>query len=338
MRRQTDLVVSRRENAYRLSFQGEASFLGYALYPGDAPRPLPDVPGNECYVRMPEAHRRPYFVLGRAGRADVFAADVAVEVPSVENFRDMGGYLTREGRVVRWGRFFRSGALQCLSEEDLQLLAATHLRYVVDYRSDFEAQRTPDMLPAGAEYLHIPAIGSGNPQVRSLAETDLLAQLRQVQDPAQMQEVLSAFVMLYQELPFDNPSYRQMLGTLDTLADGAMLQHCSAGKDRTGVGCALVLLALGVDEETVMQDYLLSSVFRENHNRRLLEKLAASGISSEIIQALSGMLDVSRELLQHTFTAIKTKYGDYPRYFREEYGIDEAHLAAWREMHTLPVD
>lgn len=338
MRRQTDLVVSRRENAYRLSFQEESSWLGYAFYPGEDPLALPEAQGNECYIRLPEQHRRPYFVLRRAGRTDVFAADVAVEVPAVENFRDMGGYLCQGGRVVRWGRFFRSGALQNLSEADLALLSAARLRYVVDYRSQFEAQRTPDELPAGAEYLHIPAIGPGNPQVSSLAETDLLAQLQQVRDPAQMQEVLRAFVMLYQELPFDNSSYRQMLGTLDALEGGAMLQHCSAGKDRTGVGCALVLLALGVDEETVAQDYLLSSVFRENHNRHLLEKLAEMQFSPQIIQALEGMLDVSRDLLEHTFTAIKARYGDYPRYFLEEYGVDAEHLAAWRELHTLPAD
>lgn len=340
MHRQTDLVVRKRVNAYNILFSAASSTrLEYTFSP-DEPQghPVTLQGGGETYVRLPEGHLRPYFILRKENTSPIVAADVAVEIESVENLRDLGGYLTTEGRVVRWGRFFRSGAISGLSDREKQILKGLNLRYVLDYRSLWEAQQTPDELDGDTEYFEAPAIGPGNPKIRSLAEMDMLKELRDDPSPARMEEVFKGFLMLYEELPFDNPAYRSMLGTLDHLQSGAMLQHCSAGKDRTGVGCAILLLALGVDEGTVMEDYLLSSIFRERHNQAFLAKIRQMmGEDLAMLEVLRRMMDVTPDLLQRSFDAIKARYGTYERYFQEEYGVDAFHLANWRSLHTLPL-
>lgn len=336
LHRQGGLFVQRQENAHHLMVsEPGAQALGLTFRLGEEPAWITDVVDAEMYVETGDG-RRPYFVLRREGAADLWAADLRVEAASIENFRDMGGYLTTEGRVVRWGRFFRGGALVDLQPADRQVIQGLDLRYVVDYRSRTEVSRKPDEIGENTTYLHFPAIQSSNPKVNSLAESDMAQELREAKGSAQIQEVLDAFVLLYRELPFDNQAYRAMLGTLDDLDRGSMMQHCSAGKDRTGVGCALLLLALGVEEQTVMQDYLLSTVFRYAHNQRFLAMMQEMGLPVSVMDALAQMLRVSPELLGASLDEIKKRYGGYERFFAEEYGADTARLQHWRQAHTLP--
>ncbi len=166
------------------------------------------------------------------------------------NFRDLGGQRAADGRRVRSGKLLRSGSLHNMTPEDLNHLSAIPLSRVLDYRDPTEVNRSPDRLNSEAFYLNAPA----NPLSSSVNAkvTEFNAATLNTMDGEQF------MLQLYRQLPFNNAAYRQLTQWLMEPFDGALLQHCAVGKDRTGVGCALTLFALGCDSNTVMEEYLLT--------------------------------------------------------------------------------
>ena len=150
----------------------------------------------------------------------------------------------------------------------------------------------------------------------------------------QLAEVLHQVQSSYAGLPFDNPAYQGMFAHLLN-GDAPLLFHCTAGKDRTGVAAALILLALGVSREDVMEDYLLTNPCRAVTRAALREKFAARFGSSDprrdrIVEVFTG---VTAESLQLALDAIDRTYPTFEAYLQEQYGIDAAALCRLRQMY-----
>ena len=226
-----------------------------ALYAGPAPdainpQPLPatiDDSGKRAIVAATPDMARPYFVLDFGDRRLV-VAEREVALPSGVNFRDVGGYRTADGRAVRWGQVYRGGSLADLSDEDVAALGRMGLRLACDLRSPDEVARHPDRLPHGASHVHRPIIG----EVSRLRRVVTLYRKRH-----RVQELLEEVyrVMLDQ----NGTTFAGVLRLAADPANRPLVIHCTAGKDRTGLAVALLLLALGVPEETVIADYTLSN-------------------------------------------------------------------------------
>lgn len=191
--------------------------------------------------------RRFYFLLRDEGdKSVVRVSERELPLERGSNFRDLGGYVTADGRRVRWGRIYRSGAMPLLSERDYKQLGTLRISGIVDLRSTDERQIAPDELDdrTGALFLSndyslrkmMAGMSSGNGEYAYRAIGKTLA-----------------------------PQYRAIFRRL-LANDGATLYHCSAGQDRTGVATALVLSALGVPRETILADYHLSTKLRRPQN------------------------------------------------------------------------
>jgi protein-tyrosine phosphatase len=206
------------------------------------------------------------------------------------NLRDLGGWRTAEGRRVRHGRIFRSAALHGLTEADLARLNETGLRTVCDLRGAREAARAPSrLLERGA------ATGEG--------ATDLLRQayLAYVSDHL--------------------PAYRALFALLLEEARRPLLFHCSAGKDRTGIGAALILTVLGVDRATVVADYVATDRFwrRDHPLPPQVPKAAAEAI-----------LATHPALLEEALDSALAAFGGVEGLAREGLGLDRAAMAELR--------
>ncbi len=166
------------------------------------------------------------------------------------NFRDLGGQLAADGRRVRSGKLLRSGALNRLTAEDLNHLDTLPLQPGARLSRPRRGSPYSDKLSPLTHYLNAPA----NPPVSEVNAkvTELNAATLNALNGEQF------MLQLYRQLPFNNPAYRQSRRLADHAFEGALLQHCAVGKDRTGVGCALTLFAVGCDSETVMEEYLLT--------------------------------------------------------------------------------
>jgi protein-tyrosine phosphatase len=165
------------------------------------------------------------------------------------NFRDLGGYTGQDGRTVRWRRLFRSDHLGHLTADDQAMLEPLGVAWVFDFRGEAERAPTPSRMP-GAVTLGLPIEPTVVQSMQSIgARGELLTAETTV---ALMKGLNRALVKRHAH------RFAELFDHL-LRAQAPLVFHCTAGKDRTGLAAALILLALGVSREVVMQDYLLTN-------------------------------------------------------------------------------
>lgn len=247
----------------------------------------------------------------------------------VRNFRDLGGWNAGEGRRVKYGLLYRAPQLdEVRSSADRALLESLGLRVCLDLRSSLERQRRPDPALPGAEMLASSAILDEKGQEINFDPQDVASAHR----PDKLEEARAELDLYYCRMPFANPAYRLLFRCLRQ-EKVPLCFHCSAGKDRTGVAAALILLCLGADRQTVLEDYLLSARWRQPVMEAALQALGPGEQNQAFVSLTLGVVP---ELLGRSLDAILQVYGDFGRYFRAEYGIDEIERARLRQIYTEP--
>lgn len=232
------------------------------------------------------------------------------------NFRDLGGYPGRGGAPVRWRKLFRSDHLGALTDADQAALAGLGLARTFDFRGVAERAATPYRLPGVTQ--HSLAI---EPTVVQRMD-ELTAGGRTLTAP-----VVEALMKdLYRALINDNAARFAELFHHLLQDDAPAVLHCTAGKDRTGVAAALVLLALGVPRELVLQDYLLT-----NELMPLPPQLHGNAPP----EALAVLWQVQQDFLDTALAIIDADHGGVERYLRQRLGVGTAALntLAARYLH-----
>jgi protein-tyrosine phosphatase len=231
-----------------------------------------------------------------------------LNLAGASNFRDLGGYPAGDGRVVRWRQIFRSNHLGHLTEADIQALRALGIKSAFDFR--------------GTEERAAALCGVAEIAVHSLPiEPTVVAALRARQangTPLSSGDALEVMRDSYRGYVHHNTaSFRALFAHL--LEDRAPLViHCTAGKDRTGFACALILHALGVSDDVIAEDYLLTNRFYRR------DPTASSDLPDDVKQVLGS---VQAPFLAAAFEAIAADYGDLENYFRDGLGLGTAERA-----------
>ncbi|MDR3511186.1 MAG: tyrosine-protein phosphatase [Caulobacteraceae bacterium] len=260
--------------------------------------------------------RRPYFIL--RDRSDNSLWRVAERVLPLEqgsNFRDLGGYPAADHKHVRWGLIYRTAANPMLTDGDFGYVRQLGLKADVDLRATDERTIYPDALPArtGARYVADDYKFSAPDDAYRVWLTSLAPQFRAV--------------------------FQALLRN-----DGAVSFHCSAGQDRTGIAAALVLSALGVPRNVIIDDYLLSMRYRRpRFEFRKLDPAAYPGngyvaflasIPASELFAQPDLYDANRvPYLEQTFEEIDRRWGDTPNYLQQELGVGPAEIAKLRAIY-----
>jgi protein-tyrosine phosphatase len=248
-----------------------------------------------------------------------------IKVEGSINLRDFGGYKTHHGQTVKEGLLFRCGAMSDIPDHAFDDFAELDIGVICDLRSHEEAETSPT--PEGGPFacrVHIPIWPGSSTQFQETASKQSRGP-----SPDQFAEFMASIT---REIARDHvEAYKKLMRELVSTDKGFLL-HCSAGKDRTGFGAAIILTLLGVDHDTVMHDYLVSNESGDLFERmrtRMLQNLKDHGMSSkiddEIIKVMSG---VRAEYLLGAFEEIDTHYGGMSGYL-EEVGIsaaDQKHL------------
>ncbi len=245
------------------------------------------------------------------------------------NFRELGGYRTRDGRYVKHNLIYRSAAPAFMSDEELQTLADMHFAIILDLRTSYEAERHPDPQLPGVAHLRFSALprnlhGSMHPDhTAELVRSGTVI----TEDPGE------GVKDMYRKLPFGNKAYAELFRMLYDHAVPVMY-HCSEGKDRTGVASMLILLALGVPEETVLDDFMLTNRYMSRAINEYLEEYRdVLEIAPELESYYMSYPGVAVENALISLRAILARYGSYERYFLEEYGIDGRVLHHLRSLY-----
>ena len=235
----------------------------------------------------------------------------AVKLQGAVNFRDLGGYATNDGKHIKWGKLYRSAALNQLTAADEEKIQSLHLSTVLDFRGPYEIKAAPDKLPANITAVNLPA-GSEN-----IGDNNYMKQM------IQSMKNDSAMISFYNTLAPFHDRYKPMFDLLlRENNDSALLFHCTAGKDRTGIAAALILYALGVDEKTIMDDYLATNYYRKNENEKAVNGMVTLYGLDKV--TASNMMVAKETYLNATFSAIRSNFGSVDNYLEKEMGLTKA--------------
>jgi protein-tyrosine phosphatase len=243
---------------------------------------------------------------------------------SVDNFRDMGGaaagYPTVDGKEMRRGVFFRANALT-LSMDDQIAMERLGIASVFDLRTPGEVARTADILPRGAVSQTLNVLGVRDFVAPAFNSADAAVAFME----SQARGYVSGAVQ------------RATFGALlRKLADGtgAQLVHSSAGKDRAGWVAALLQSIANVPLDVIMQDYLLSNVYRTNSIRSQTETLRAQ--DGDAVAAIQQpLLGVQESFLQAGFDQVQVSYGTMTRYLTQGLGVSESAIDTLRSRLVI---
>lgn len=239
----------------------------------------------------------------------------------INNFRDMGGVKSKDGRIVKKGLLFRCGHFANATEQDLQMVNELGLSLIFDYRDEQEAIKYPTPIFTGVRNIRIPAIKEDSAvKVGSIGEA--------IRSGA-LDSIVENFAEFYSNMAFNNPAYKALLEEI-LKCEGPIIHHCTAGKDRTGVGAALIYLLLGVPEEAIIEEYLLTNQSNAQKPPQWYLDIVALIGEDERLKAVVG---VSRELIQAVFDAILNQYDSYDAYFEAEYGITSEQIEKLRNYY-----
>ncbi|MEO5839596.1 MAG: tyrosine-protein phosphatase [Acidimicrobiales bacterium] len=251
-----------------------------------------------------------------------------VKFERVVNFRDFGGGPTADGGQVRRGVLYRSAHFGEATDGDIALLEQLGVRLVIDFRgpSDKE-QEGHNRLPAGVREMLIPMYdpARGN-DPRVVLYSAPPEEVARVYPPGRAFEAMLGASESFVANPERVRQYGEMLRAIID-ADGLpILIHCSAGKDRTGWGAAVVHLALGVPREHIVADYMLSNSFRRNRATRL-DELERAGLDPELLAPFFG---VHENYINSSFDTVDRLYGGVEQYLRDGLGVDDDSLRRFR--------
>ena len=243
--------------------------------------------------------------------------DRSLGLSGASNFRDLGGYAGTGGRPVRWRRLFRSDHLAALTPEDARTFQQLGVTRTFDFRGTGERAAVPYDLPGVTQHaLPIePTVVQRMKDLLDAGETVTPAHTVEL-----MQHTYRAFV-------HDNAARFGTLFAHLLDSDAPLVFHCTAGKDRTGFAAALILLALGVPRELVMQDYLLTNDY---YRMPVFEQ---ARVPPEVLNVL---WRVQAEFLDAALHAVEQDYGGVDRYLARELGVRGPERRRLAELYLEP--
>jgi protein-tyrosine phosphatase len=253
-----------------------------------------------------------------------------VRLEGVDNFRDYGDYATAAGARLRPGRLFRSGHHAGATDEDLEAIAALNIAVVVDLRRTIERERMPSRHPASF---------SGRVIHGDAQEVDDDPFWLMVQDTALTVPMVRDYLRgYYQTAPFDDRHvglFSRYFAAL-AAAEGPVLIHCAAGKDRTGMLAALTHHLLGVHRDDILADYLLTNeaVSFDERVPQAVRNLVETTGREHSPEALRVAMSVEADYLDAAIAAIVERYGSIDAYLEQALGVDTA-ARAGVEAHLL---
>ena len=243
------------------------------------------------------------------------------------NFRDLGGYPGADGRCVRWGVLFRSDHLHNLKPNYHQRFKQLGLQRLVDFRSQAERERIPNQLPPDQDLnvINIPVVDRENPNETVELGDRLRAGETDGFDP-------SAYLLDYYRwyATTFTPEYRRFIQVVLETGGHPLLFHCTAGKDRTGFAAAILLRLLGVDQQTIITDYMLTNAYTRRLRIWILPMIAMRrGFKvARIVRTL--MLTVP-EYLETAFKALEEKYGSFDKYVHQGLELNPSDINQLRD-------
>ena len=263
----------------------------------------------------------------------------SIPLKSVANARELGGYLTSDGRTVRNGVLLRTANLNDITAEDIQILKNQyHLSDIIDFRMAMEMGGNADPIISGVMNTHLNVIDVQAFEQYKMPEADI-----------KHFDIIQLVTFCEQIGMFNDQMYIGFLSTesgkkaysrffrilLAADPDRAVLWHCTSGKDRTGLAAMLLLSLFGVDESVIMEDYMLTNEYNAPQIAETKKRLKARGCDDALTEKAVLMFDaVDRHFMENAIAFLRKQYGSVVGYIRSELNISEREITLLKKIYT----
>lgn len=264
-------------------------------------------------------------------------------VKGIVNARDLGGYTMLDGRIVDSGRLLRAAHLADATDEDIRNLERLPVTAIIDFRKEQEKVGKADREVPGARYTSLPVDPSGNAMATATEEEKKKFSGQKKFDVKKV-IVFAAFNKkaqavareMYPTLLFD-PDCQQQFARFFRLVletdHGAVLFHCTQGKDRTGIASALLLAALGADRETIVADFDATNRVYEKDVRKYSRRVKFLGGKEEEVGVVKAFLGCNTENFIKALDRIDQEFGSLQAYLKGPIGLTDADIQTLRERY-----
>lgn len=264
----------------------------------------------------------------------VTAMPHALGLAHVDNDRQLGGYVNKEGRKIRMDRLLRTANLHNLQDDDIALLTDKyHVKTIIDFRTRLEAAAKPDVSIPGTDYVWI----SVNPEVSEDKNPVVHAnddELSMVMEMVKMPFDLYGFYIEIIKTFRAQQGYRKFFDYLLSNPDGcSVLWHCNAGKDRTGIAAVFLMSVLDFDRETMMEDYLLTNEYRADRIESMLEKARELTDDERIMTGIRCMFGVMPETMEQMMNWCDREYGSVKGFVQKKINLSDDEIDRLKAMY-----
>lgn len=279
-----------------------------------------------------KAEQRVYFIIEHGSQSYLFA-ERTLPVSRLNNFRDFGGYTGAGGKSVKWGMLYRSNHLHNLSPQAVAYIESLNIQTIIDYRSANEIAKSPNEYVGEKKTFHFDAAA----QTAELAaqfsadpsnEDHMLIESVMSDIPAELingqgEQVLEQYRNFVTSEKSKN-AFKAMIGVLLEQDNSPHIQHCRGGKDRTGYGALLILSMLGVCEDDIIADYMLTQANRMERNSVKMAAYRKITDDQDVLDYLHTLIDTRESFILEVFNTMKQRSGSVVNYIKHELGFTEA--------------
>ncbi len=266
-----------------------------------------------------------------------------IPVNGIVNARDLGGYIMQDGRKLRDGAFIRAAHLADATDDDLQYLSSIPTAKVIDFRKDIEMNGKTDRMVPGAEYIRLEIDASGK-IVSQATEDEKRLFTGNKQFDVKKFMVMAAFnpmaqriaQLMYPNLTNDpecREQFRQFFRLILETTHGAILYHCTQGKDRTGFASALILAALGADRDTIVADFDATNRVYEADVRQCCQNVRLMGGKEIEIATVKSFLGANTDNFIKALESIDREFGTMEAYLKGPIGLTDQDILTLRERY-----
>jgi protein-tyrosine phosphatase len=294
---------------------------------GDLGTPILHTTDEEALISNPDIGVRHYFYLENEQGEGAILAERQLALQGTPNFRDLGGYEAQDGRRLKWGKLYRSSKLSALTDVDINYVRRLGLTLICDFRQVLEQELEPTVLGDGGSHTiaSLPVTPGSSGSFMENLHKGIIA----VDDSAGFMEEINRDFVANQM-----PQYAEMFQLL-LVGDQQLLIHCASGKDRTGFGAALILDVLGVSEEAIVDDYLLTNKYLpvDKEIERMSKEFSdhtGAAVSEDLLRP---MLEVRPEYIRACFEEIRKRYESRQHFYESALSLDDTKVTQLKDRY-----